>query len=472
MNRVQVINYKGDVRLCGWLRNNVIGSLCNQNMKEIYHSGHANELRDRLMHSDYSLCKIDACPYLAMDDMENNMVEVDEIPEYPQELYLAFENVCNYSCTCCNIQELMEGSRKEDVEKGYERIEEQIREVLPYVKTLSANGLGELFVSKHILRLLAEWKPVAPAGEVSVRLETNGSLFDEAHWKPIENLGQYNLSVIITVMSFEESTYQYLSGTKIPISQIEKNLHFVKSLREEGVIDYLQIATVVQESNFRTLPEFTRKCIEEFGADSVRLRPYEPWGKKAPEIEWFTDMRNPQHPYYEEYKMVMGNPIFRHPKVLDWSGGRDTCNLRESPVRSGRMFRLGEKVLADIILNIDKVAEKLKMDTAKGCPVVIYGLGNAGKVLTKLFSEKGVTQAYILDRNKPCNPYSDVKVYSLEESKELDKGVIVLISLMKEVEAIRKDVKEAGYMGKIMTIIELLDNKSLSEEYVQIIMNK
>lgn len=465
LNRVQVINYKGDVRLCGWLRDNVIGSLSNQNMKEVYHSAHADELREKLMHSDYSLCKVDACPFLAMDDMENNMAEVDEIPEYPQELYLAFENVCNYSCTCCNIQELRADGRKEEVEKSYEIVEEKIREVLPHVKTISANGLGELFVSKRILRLLAEWKPAAPAEEVSVRLETNGSLFDEVHWKQIENLGQYNLCVIITIMSFEESTYQYLSGTRLPISQVENNLHFVKSLREKGVINHLQIATVVQESNFRMLPEFTRRCIEEFGVDSVRLRPYEPWGKKAPEIEWFADIRNPQHPYYEEYKMIMKDPIFRHPKVLDWSGGRDTCNLKESPVRSGRMFRLGEKILADIILNMDAVIEKLK---AEDRPVVIYGLGNTGRVLTKQFSEKGIKQAYILDRSKPCNPYSDAKVYSLAESKELDKNVNVLITLIRDAGTIRNNLKDAGYDGNVMTVIELLDNKSISEEYRQI----
>lgn len=469
LNFVQVINYKGDVRLCGWLRNSVIGSLSDQDMREIYHGTCAEQLREKLMHSDYSLCRVDACPYLAMNNIENNIIEVDEIPEYPQELYLAFENVCNYSCTCCNIQEMMAGGRKEGMEKKYEKVEERIREVLPHVKTISANGLGELFVSERTLKLLAEWKPIAADEEISVKLETNGSLFDEVHWKQIENLGKYNLWVAITVMSFEESTYRYLSGTKIPISQIENNLRFVKSLREKGIINHLQLATVVQESNFRMLPEFTRRCIEEFGADYVRLRPFEPWGKKAPEIEWFADIRNPQHPYYEEYKMVMKAPIFRHPKVFDWSGGRDTYNLIESPVRSGRMFRLGEKILADIILNMDRVVKKLKQ---KSCRIVIYGLGNIGKVLTKQFSEKGIEQVYILDRNKPCNPYSDVKVYSLSESKDLDKEVDVLITLIRDVEIIRNNLTKAGYNRKIMTVIELLENKNISEEYYQIANNE
>ena len=32
------------------------------------------------------------------------------------------------------------------------------------------------------------------------------------------------------------------------------------------------------------------------------------------------DVRNPKHPYYEQYRDIMSNPIFRHPKVLLWSG--------------------------------------------------------------------------------------------------------------------------------------------------------
>ena len=101
----------------------------------------------------------------------------------------------------------------------------------------------------------------------------------------------------------------------------------------------------------------------------------------------------------------------------------------------------------------------------KGSPVVIYGLGNVGRVLTKQLSEKGIGQAYILDRNKPCNPYSDVKVYSLEESQDLDKDVDVLITPIRDMECIRNDLKALGYNGRIMSVLELLDRKSLWEEY-------
>lgn len=247
LNWIQIIDYKGTIRLCSWMYDNAIGSLSNQTLKEIYHSEKANELRSKKYRNDYSQCDIDSCPFLAMRDIDNHKVEIEEVPEYPEELYLAYENVCNYSCTSCNIHQIMKKNSTKDLTKGYDKIESEIRNVLPYLKKISANGLGELFCSKRILKLLSEWKPIAPKDEISVLLETNGSLFDEKHWKQIENLGQYNLSVAITIMSFDERTYQYLSGTKIPITQIEDNLNFVKSLRKKGIINHLELATVVQE---------------------------------------------------------------------------------------------------------------------------------------------------------------------------------------------------------------------------------
>ena len=182
------------------------------------------------------------------------------------------------------------------MQQRFDKIEEELKKVFPHVKEISANGQGELFASKRTLKMLSEWKPLAPAKECKVSLETNGSLFDEEHWKQIENLGQYNLSVSVTVMSFDEYTYQQLSGVRYPISRIENNLRFIKSLREKGIINYLELATVVQERNFRQLPDFTRRCIEEFGADEVRLRYFLPWGKYSADIEWFADVRNPYHP--------------------------------------------------------------------------------------------------------------------------------------------------------------------------------
>lgn len=457
LNWIQIIDYQGTVRICGWISDNIIGSLSCQSMKEIYHSKEADALRERLINQDYSLCNIDACPYLAMNVIDNHLIQAEEIPEYPEELYLAYENICNYHCMSCDVHDMMARNRGKDLESGYDKIETELKKVLPYVKKISANGCGELFVSKRILKILSEWQPQAPAEEVSVLLETNGALFDEEHWKQIENLGKYHLTVAVTVMSFDESAYQLLSGTKLPISQIENNLLFIKKLREQGIVNHFQIATVVQERNFRTMPEFARRSIKEFGADSVRLRPYAPWGSQEPEIEWFMDVRNPRHPYYGEYQEMKKAEIFKHPKVQDWSGGLDTVHVKTFPYK--RSF-YKEKIITKIISNTDTLIERLRahMDEKR---IVVYGMGIVGKILVTELIRKGIKPVYLLDKYKTMEEYQGTGVYNLEETKALAKDVGVIITPLLETDDINKELSCVGYKNNRIHITQLTDEKQL-----------
>ena len=373
---IQVIDELGTVRTCCWMPDNILGNMLETSFQEILQGDKAKLIRRELSAQDYSRCQTDNCPYLSNGTIADNLVTLPEADYFPKELHLAYEGKCNYHCTCCTSYDHMEMGQERDWSDNYKLIEERLLEILPHVRFVGANGRGEVFASPHIMKLLASWRPLAPASECGALLETNGSLFNEKNWKKIENLGKYNLQVDITVMSFDERTYQYLSGTNMPINNLINNLHFVKSLREQGIINYLELATVVQERNFREMPEFTRRCLEEFGADVVRLRPIFPGGSQPPEVQWFADVRNPYHPYYEEYKEVMRNPVFNDQRVLRWSGELDSTRGRFPVInleqeQKDKLFSqvLGYKALYEM---------KAWPDISK---VVIYGAGNIGKIL-------------------------------------------------------------------------------------------
>ena len=101
---VQVINENGDVRLCSWLYDGgVIGRLTEKTMKEIYHSKEAELIQEYHCNANHSNCNPNACPYVANGTVKENEIEIDKIPEYPESLYLAYENVCNYRCVMCTI---------------------------------------------------------------------------------------------------------------------------------------------------------------------------------------------------------------------------------------------------------------------------------------------------------------------------------------------------------------------------------
>ena len=447
LNFLQIIDYKGTVRLCGWIMNNEIGSLSEQSMLDIWNGEKAWAIRNRLINEDYSDCVVDGCPFCAMSTHDEHFVEIDELPEYPTHLYLAYEESCNYACTSCTTPGVMKNADRKRLEEGYKNIEEKLKDVLPHVKHISANGRGELFTSPHILKILSEWKPLSLDSECSVLLETNGSLFDEKHWKQIENLGKYSLRVAITVMSFNEKAYQYLSGTKLPISRIEENLKFVKSLREKGIINFLELATVYQERNFRYLPEFTRRCIEEFGADEVRLRPYMPWGSRPPEIEWFYDIRNPAHPYYAEFSEIMKDPVFKDSRVSDWGGGRysnaNKYALWDKP-------KIKEKLLS-AALNVETTLCRIPDNRRDS--ILIYGLSDVGKVLLLSLEQKGIVPLAIIDKNCNLEDYGGIPIVEPENYNGLKENAFVIVSVWSGFKEIREYLSGIGFSeGSIISL--------------------
>lgn len=460
INWFQIHNANGDVRQCSWVYNGHIGNLLEQTVEEVYHSDEAEAIRNRLANNDYSICDIDACPYLAMNDLESHMLEIDHVPQHPTELYLGFEQICNYACTCCGVHKYMMENKDKNLEEQYRKIKERIMPILPYIKKISANGCGELFCSKNILDILANWKPVSAPEEIEVFLESNGSLFDEEHWKQIDNLGKYNVKVAISVMSFDEPVYQYLSGTKMPISRVENNLKFIKSLREKEIVNYFEIATVVQEQNFRSMPEFVRKCLDEYDPDYIRLRPYESWGRQTPEEVWITDVRNPKHPYYCEYKKVMSNPILKHPKVHDWSGGLDSNSTVVFPYKLDHI-KFG--IISEITGDTQRIISQILKFAEGNRKVIVYGIAAIGKILCDKLIENGFEILYVIDRKNASESYRGLKIINIENTANVAQNELVIITPLIYDKEIFDNLRKNGY-SKIMSIKELMSNKKLQEE--------
>lgn len=460
LNWFQIYDYKGNVRQCSWTKDGYIGNLQENSVEEVYHSERAQEIRERLMAGDYSLCDVDACPYLAMNEIEKHLIEYEEEPKIPTELYLGFERVCNYACTCCTIHKCMIEEKKEDLEAHYQIIEDRIKPILPYIKKISANGCGELFCSKHTLNILANWKPLADPSEVEVLLESNGSLFDEVHWKQIENLGTYKLSVAISVMSFDEPVYQYLSGTTLPVSQIENNLKFISSLRKAGIINYFEIATVVQEQNFRFMPSFVRKCIDEYEPDYIRLRPYESWGAQSAEEVWITDIRNPKHPYYGEYKKVMKDPIMQNPLVHDWSGGLDVVNRLPFPYKL-ESYKL--RIVTEIYEDESGLQDFLKQNVGNSGACSVYGLAAVGKALVSKIVEYGFSVSYIVDQYCGQKSYKGIPIITIDDIANEDEDKCIIITPLLDDRKIM-DKLEGKRFGNMISVKDLVKDESLHEE--------
>ena len=382
----------GIVASCCYLKTEwlFIGSLLENSLEEIWNGEKNQHILNCLSHDDYSVCNSNSCPHLKDGKPRETLpyVEIDEFPKIPDSFGISYQYVCNYQCTCC-MDRHNEITPK--IEAEYNIIEKKLSKIMPHLKHITTNGYGEIMASKRILKLLANWRPLAPKEEVSVQLISNASLFDENHWRKIENLGQYNLNVQVSVMSFDEHVYQVLSGVKLPISRIENNLRFIKKLRDKGIVKHYTISSVVQDRNFRTMKEFTRRAIEEFGADDVRLQPIV-FGSSSSFTSWIADVRGKYHPYHEEYVEFMKDPIFKHPKVLDHGAWKDseTGDLPQNILLQNEVTisNLEKNILSQMALNesvFDEMAHFVRMS---GSEAIVYGANPLGITIALKLSQR------------------------------------------------------------------------------------
>ena len=459
LNFFQIYDGDGSVRLCSWTRDGYIGKLTENSIHELYNSPQAMKVKERHANDDYTLCKVDACPYLAMNQIEDHKIEIQEFPSLPESLFLGFERVCNYNCTSCNVHDSMMNNIGKKLDKNYDIIESRIREVLPKIKHISANGCGEIFACDRTMKILSSWSPEFKKDEFSVSLETNGSLFNKDNWEKIENIGQYYLTVSISIMSFNEQIYHYLSGTRLPIKNLIDNLYFVRELRHKGIINYLELATVVQEQNFREMPEFVKRCVDEFGADYVRLRPYEWWGECSKDEAWYKDIRNPHHPLYEEYKKVMNHELMRHPKVHDWGGGRDT---QWASIMPSELQTLKLDIVTEISLYSDEVIARLEQIIKNKQHIYLYGLSNAGKVLSKLLRRRGLAIDGILDRKLSDIVWDGIVVTGLSDENRLNHDSPIIVCIVESVTETVKILRDKRWKT-IVPLWDLLISNELGE---------
>lgn len=433
----------GAIRMCGWT-NYFIGNLVDSSIEELWHGEKAEEFRNSMLDGSYRYCRSDKCPYCANGTKESLMVEY-QVPEYPKYCSLSYEETCNYVCRFCRTEKYVPS--KDEKEK-FNIIEKELNKFAGQLEILSANGIGELFCSPSIMNVLSN---VPYNKDLKIELESNGSLFNEKNWNKISNLGKHDLKVYITVHSFKEETYQYLSGTTLPVSNIINNLYFIKGLREKGAINHFEIATVVCERNFREMPEFVQYCLTEFNSDKIRLRFFEPYGVRDKAIEWFYDVRNPYHPYYEEFVKVMENPIFNDPKVWKWQG-ETLSDLKEHPY-----FEEQKKVkLLNQLVVMENLKEKMEryLEEHQLNEFALYGNGYVGQTFASLLNQNGVEFGAVFDSYAGTDDcFMEHQVVCPSKKNIKDYSLVVVTSVAYE--EIEKTLLYLEYKGQIISLEEL-----------------
>lgn len=452
LNDIWINEYDGKVRMCGW-SNFFIGNLIENTIEEIWNGELAQKFRESMLDGSYRYCNHAKCPYCANEQLEEMMVDY-VVPDLPKFCSLSYQLQCNYVCKFCRTEHYSPCKSERD---NYVKIENEIEKMLPSLETFSSNGAGEFFCSDSIIKLI-ETKKLNPKSRIFI--ETNGSLFNKSNWNKIEKLGKHYLEVAVTVHSFNENTYQYLSGTNLPVKQVMDNLAYISELRKSGTINKLEIAVVVCERNFREMPDFVKVCLENYEMDTIRLRFFEPYGVLDSMTEWFYDVRNEYHPYHDEFVKIMEDSIFNHPKVWKWQGETKSLQQENPYILEKRKGNALAKLIVtnNIQEKLNKYLEKQSIQN-----IALFGASYVGMACLKVLKNYGIKVNTLFDSyvdSIKTDSYCVVKP-SEELVSRYDMILITSDTFAIEMKEILERLK---YTGKVITVFEFLSDIERSDK--------
>lgn len=124
------------------------------------------------------------------------------------------------------------------------------------------------------------------------------------------------------------------------------------------------------------------------------------------------------------------------------------------------------KYLKNVLMHTNG-GKKLHAIIEENEKVYIYGAGIRGKRLVELFPDK--IWCGIIDKNSKMENYNDVAIINLEQFiKDYELGVIVLVSNMKETEAIAEELQELGVCVKDIYVLNDFDEQNVENIYFEL----
>lgn len=446
---------KGEVWPCGWMHF-VIGNLYEQNLDEIWHSEAADAARESILNGSFAFCRKTSCPYCERDelpDLTEEEIRKAAVPTpVPVEINMANDHICNIACTSCRTSVYCpEPGEREKIDGALQRL----LPIANQAKSLSMNGGGEFLANPSFIRFLERLRPERP--DFCLGFETNGVLFDEAHWSRFSHLSDYSIGVTVTINSLRREVYRYLSGGFDHAERVLDNLRFMSGLRREGKINRLSVTIVVQECNFWEVPEYinTFAHSEEFEVDAIVMKPLYKWWKMAEETYWFKNILNPLHPYHKEYLKILADDCWKNPKVYDWG-----ChNIRHAAPHPLSQEKTYNRLLMDIYQNDQGLSpvEFLRacLERTGGKRVGYYGKNDFSKMMVKMLRDAGIDVAFQLTWT-PEEPDGDLPKVSRQDLQPGMADIMLIIDFYKG-QYWFHDLPALGFRGPVLSIEEFIE---------------
>ncbi len=297
-----------------------VGNLNNESVQQTWNSPVAQDIRRSILDGSFEYCDFVKCPFLhgregpvqyadeVTDPLMLSVIRdgVTELPYGPREINCSYDRSCNLSCPSCRTEMITESKNSARILNIQQKIND---DALGDAKMLYITGSGDPFGSPFFRTWLHTMKRSDMPNLETLHLHTNAMLWTPRMWDPIpEDIRALITTAEISIDGASASTYEVnRRGGKWEV--LLQNLEFVKSLRAQGPLKWLNFSMVVQDNNFSEMADFVRLG-QRFGADMVYFSQLVNWGTFSDEEFTARAVHLSTHSRHDALKKVMRDEIF------------------------------------------------------------------------------------------------------------------------------------------------------------------
>lgn len=216
----------------------------------------------------------------------------------PRFVNVSIDTACNLKCPSCR-RFIIPGISYED---NFSTLN-SLKTIGEELEILFLAGMGEPFFSPMYLEWIRNFDVNDYPSLKYIGINTNGQYLTKGLWEklPVQFTSRIT-TVTVSIDGATGPTYRRnRPGGSFKV--LIKNLAFLKELRENGRISYLNINFVYQLNNYLEIPRLA-EIAAEYSFDSVIFQRLENWGTYRPELYRRLDVGNPGHPAHGRFKKI------------------------------------------------------------------------------------------------------------------------------------------------------------------------
>jgi molybdenum cofactor biosynthesis enzyme MoaA len=297
--------------------------LYSEGAEDVWNSPVAQEIRRSVLDGDYSYCSRTLCGLIKEDLLPRNEDITDpalrdvidnhltKLEAGPSTVQLSHDPSCNLACPSCRSEIIT----LKNTELGtYEAARDRV--VMPLLArtkgTVMLSGGGDPFASKHYRSILAGLNAETDK-DLTIALLTNALVLTPKQWDEFKGAHPLIRSILVSVDAARPETYAYVRRPG-NFTRLMPNLEFLAEQRRAGAFGLFGLCFVVQERNFREMPEFV-ELGKKLGVDAIWFQRLVNFGTFDEQGLRDADVGDPNHAHHEEFTQILQDPRLKDPSV-------------------------------------------------------------------------------------------------------------------------------------------------------------